>query len=120
MNELTSKNASILKSSVLENSTYKKDSKSNESHSRNSIILNSSKTIKTKPLTNELHKVPFYPASTQMSSKSLKKSIAENNLVTYDNERATLFSTWTPLSDEKTNQKVNFFFNFYDMFSCKY
>ena len=58
-----------------------------------------------------IHKVPFYPPSTQMSSKSTnKKSIAENNLVPYDNERTTLYSTWTPLSDEKSNLKVSLFY----------
>ena len=58
---------------------------------------------------SELGKIPFYPASTQLSqtSKSFKKTIAENSLVSYDNEKKTLYSTWTPLSDEKSNQKVN-------------
>lgn len=61
--------------------------------------------LKQSKSTNEM-KIPFYPASTHLSSMSLKRSIAENNAVSNDNEKASLYSTWTPLSDEKSNHKV--------------
>lgn len=108
MNEISLNNISIIKSSNPNLSQKKENShtssKTNMTIDKN-LIANSKTNLKTKTIE---HKAPFYPPSTQMSSKSLKKTIAENNLVPYDNEKATLYSTWTPLSDDKSNQKVNF------------
>ena len=91
MHEISFKNISAIKPSGLDASHTKPNKKTADA------------TKPAKP------KVPFYPSSTQMSVKntSWKKSIAESNLVPYENERTTLFSTWTPLSDEKSNQRVN-------------
>jgi hypothetical protein len=115
MNEISFKNISIIKSSNnLENS------RSNEILTAVNDIKKNKKKVPNKTNKDGTQKIPpFYPASTQMSVKnnSWKKTIAENNLVPYENERDTLFSTWTPLSDEKSNQKVfslfslKFFFN---------
>ena len=62
---------------------------------------------------------PFYPPG-----KTVKKSFIDSNSV-YDFERATLYSTWTPLSDERANQKVkpnlknkNLFVYFLMKFNC--
>ena len=109
MNEISLNNISIIKSSN-PNLSHKKENshtsltKNNMTIDKN-LISNSKTNLKTKTIE---HKAPFYPPSTQMSSKSLKKTIAENNLVPFDNEKATLYSTWTPLSDDKSNQKVFF------------
>lgn len=88
--------------------------KANKSSSNLNVSFNPNdpkkQTLKaTKTLINEIHKAPFYPPGLQsMPGKSLKKTIAENNMVPYENEKSTLYSTWTPLSDEKSNHKVNF------------
>ena len=66
--------------------------------------IRSTKAIKSP--NDSMNKIPFYPASTHI--KSLKKSIAENNTSSHDHdkEKKTIYSTWTPLNDEKYNQKV--------------
>ncbi len=109
MNEISFKNASFLNKSLNNSYTNLNSSTLNESRPRNN--LNSSKSsIKKRTVTvqnsTEVSKAPFYPPSIHNTSKNLKKTIADNNLVPYDNERATLYSTWTPLSDEKSNQKL--------------
>jgi hypothetical protein len=88
MNQISFKNSSIMNNSV-------------------SAKGNDSNKLKQSKSSSET-KIPFYPASTHLSSMSLKKSIAENNAVLSDHEKASLYSTWTPLSDEKSNQKVIF------------
>jgi hypothetical protein len=115
MHEISFKNISIIKSSNLDDtrndvSTQGKTKKSNDT-------TNKSKSKST----NEVKMPPFYPASTQLQTKnnSWKKSIAQNNMIPFENERQTLFSTWTPLSDEKSNRKVkikliiHFLFDFF-------
>lgn len=67
---------------------------------------------KSKQQANEISKVPFYPPGVNHSTKSIKKVAAENNLIPYDNWQDTLYSTWTPLSDENTNKKVYIFIHF--------
>jgi hypothetical protein len=89
MNQISFKNTSINNNSMI---------KMNETAS--------TKPSSTKQLNKTETKAPFYPASTHLSNMSLKKSIAENNAVLSDSEKASLYSTWTPLSDEKSNQKV--------------
>ena len=86
MNQISFKNSSIMNTS-------------------SSAKGNDSNKLKQSKSSSEM-KIPFYPASTHLSSMSLKKSIAENNAVLSDHEKASLYSTWTPLSDEKSNQKV--------------
>lgn len=74
----------------------------------NSFVISQSTSslAKTKHHNHHTHnnvdaKVPpFYPPG-----KTAKKSFIDSNSV-YDFERATLYSTWTPLSDERANQKV--------------
>ena len=90
MNQVSFKNTALNTTTI--------STKMNESSSHN-------KSVKQSKSTSEI-KVPFYPASTHLSNASLKKTIADINAVTID-EKASLYSTWTPLSDEKTNQKVN-------------
>ena len=90
MNQISFKNTSINNNSMI---------KMNETAS--------TKPSSTKQLNTTEPQAPFYPASTHLSNMSLKKSIAENNAVLSDSEKASLYSTWTPLSDEKSNQKVN-------------
>lgn len=90
MNQVSFKNTAL--------NTTGLSTKMNETTNTNNKSLKQSKS-------NSEIKVPFYPASTHLSNMSLKKSIAENNAVSID-EKASLFSTWTPLSDEKSNQKV--------------
>ena len=118
MNEINLNNISIIKSSLkntdnmLNTSTAKHVSISKGPNNENNLNNHTKTTAKIKKSSstlNELGKIPFYPASTQLSqsSKSFKKTIAENNMVPYENEKSTLYSTWTPLSDEKSNQKVN-------------
>lgn len=110
MHEISFKDISIIKSGGAIDST-KLTSKSSHDINQNTVTkLNTTKkSLKhaTKSA-QEAAKAPFRPSSTQMSVKntSWKKSIAESNMVPQENERTTLFSTWTPLSDEKTNNKV--------------
>jgi hypothetical protein len=78
----------------------------NSSKYSNTINRKKSATNSNNNNASEIHKTPFYPPSIHNSSKNLRKTIADNNLVPYDNEKSTLYSTWTPLSDEKSNQKV--------------
>lgn len=110
MHEISFKDLSALNKSLMNSSNNSKtefmaktkdSSKLNDTSSRHTSAKHTSK-LKS----NTEAKIPFYPPGTQLSHKSLKKSIAENNLVPYDNERATLYSTWTPLSDEKSNHKL--------------
>lgn len=57
--------------------------------------------------TSDRPKEPFYPPGVNSTtSKSMRKTVADNNLLPYDNDKDTLFSTWTPLSDEGTNNRV--------------
>lgn len=60
----------------------------------------------TKQLTETSEKKPFIPAGINSTTKTIRKTVADNNLIPYDNERDTLYSTWTPLSDENTNNKL--------------
>ena len=123
MNEINLNNISIIKSSLKgsQNENFLNTSSSNKHVSimspgsgavnvtnENKKTKSATRNLKKSPSQNEPGKVPFYPASTQLSqtSKSFKKTIAENSLVSYDNEKKFLFSTWTPLSDEKSNQRV--------------
>ncbi len=124
MNEINLNNISIIKSSLKnsQNENILNTSSTNKhvsilSPSGHGNITNENRKAKSATRTlkksssnqNEpIGKVPFYPASTQLSqtSKSFKKTIAENSLVSFDNEKKYLFSTWTPLSDEKSNQRV--------------
>jgi hypothetical protein len=59
-----------------------------------------------KHLAETSEKKPFIPAGINSTTKTIRKTVADNNLIPYDNERDTLYSTWTPLSDENTNNKV--------------
>jgi hypothetical protein len=110
MNEISFKNATFLNKSLSNSFTNLNASGLNEPRPRSG--LNTSKSsIKKKTVTIHnnaelVGKAPFYPPSIHNSSKNLKKTIADSNLVPYDNERATLYSTWTPLSDEKSNNKL--------------
>ncbi len=118
MHEISFKDISIIKSGgVLESS---KNAFSSSSKALNTgaggvstnIRLNPTKKS-TKNITKNMQeaaKAPWCPSGTQMSVKntSWKKAIAETNMKPLEpTERATLFSTWTPLSDEKSNSKVN-------------
>lgn len=87
MNQISFKNSSIMNTS-------------------SSAKVNESVKLKQSKSSIDAKIPPFYPASTHLSSMSLKKSIAENNAVLSEHEKASLYSTWTPLSDEKSNQKV--------------
>ena len=95
MNKSLSNSYTNLNASV-NDARPRKDSTRLKKQSKATVVLNTS---------NEINKVPFYPAGSNV--KNLKKTIADNIMVPYNNEKATLYSTWTPLSDEKSNQKVN-------------
>jgi hypothetical protein len=137
MNEINLNNISIIKSSLKngQNEKILNTSSTNKhvsilSPSSNGNITNenrkaksATRTLKKSSSQNEpIGKAPFYPASTQLSqtSKSFKKTIAENSLVSFDNEKKFLFSTWTPLSDEKSNQRVNLFYFFIKFLILKF
>jgi hypothetical protein len=117
MSEITVTNTSLMNQSLQNNHSFKKTIEINNAttftnkQSENEINkIKQSRSAKTFKSSNDLiNKIPFYPASTHMS-KNLKKSIAENNISTHENEKekTTLYSTWTPLNDEKYNQKVYF------------
>ena len=124
MNEINLNNISIIKSSLKasQNENFLNTSSSNKHVSivspnsgnvTNENRKNKSATRNLKKSSSQIEpgKVPFYPASTQLSqtSKSFKKTIAENSLVPFDNEKKFLFSTWTPLSDDRSNQRVSFY-----------
>ena len=128
MNELSFKNTSVLNKSLSNSFTNLNTSHFNSNNDSKAIRkdqLSSSKLSsasikkKTNHLNNEIHAKPFYPPSIHNSSKNLKKSIADSNLVPYENERATLFSTWTPLSDEKSNQKVKENYSNFNIYKFK-
>ena len=76
---------------------------SNKHHSSSSALQQSTTSLQ-KALKNETRAPPFIPAG-----KTVKKHsyVDNSSLYNYDNEKATLYSTWTPLSDEKANQKVS-------------
>ena len=103
-------NSSILKpinSDTKSEFSIKKENKFNDS--MKNLLISSSKSSNNlnKSKSNNETKTPFYPPSTH-TGKNLKRTIAENNMVPYDSEKSTLFSTWTPLSDDKSNNKVSF------------
>lgn len=122
MNELSFRDISIIKSGgAIDYNTassamnpIKKDTVKINNVSTGTVTkVNTSKkslrnTTTAKESSQSIHKTPFYPSSTQMSTKTTawKKTIAESNMVPYENERTTLFSTWTPLNDEKTNTRL--------------
>ncbi|CAF0723675.1 unnamed protein product [Brachionus calyciflorus] len=101
MNEISFKDLSLMNKSLNSSKTNLNSVSKTEFMSKTKLAETKTKTSK-----NNENKIPFYPPGTQLSHKSLKKSIAENNLVPYENEKATLYSTWTPLSDEKSNNKL--------------
>jgi hypothetical protein len=102
MNEIDLNNISIIKSSLKKNVTI------NENNNKSRLKKSPSSTMDQQ---QQVSKVPFRPASTHLSyaknDKSFKKTIAENSQVgAYDNEKSTLFSTWTPLLDDNSNKKL--------------
>ena len=66
-----------------------------------SVIISNAHKSKTKNLNDS--------ANASMTKTSVKKPIIEYNAignVPVESEKTTLYSTWTPLSDEQTNNKV--------------
>lgn len=79
-----------------------------KTHSNTTVLSTSSNNRSAKQTANnnnDVAKVPFKPAGIN-STRVFKKTVAENNLVPYEIEKDTLYSTWTPLSDETTNSRV--------------
>ncbi len=118
MHEINFKDISIIKSGGVIESSKKEFSSSSKNLSTNTDGYSHSRRInKTKNSeknTQQASKVPWCPTGTQMSVKntSWKKAIAETNMKPLQpTERATLFSAWTPLNDDKSNSKVNGFKN---------
>ncbi|RNA40424.1 F-box only 16 [Brachionus plicatilis] len=99
MNEISFKELSLINKSL-------SGSKTNLSSKSEFMIKTKINDPKVKASKSNENRVPFYPPGVSVSHKSLKKTIHDNNLVPYENERSTLYSTWTPLSDEKSNQKL--------------
>ena len=108
MNDISFKDISIIKSGGAIETSIKSNNSLKKSRSNISGMNISKKSLKNSRSNLQETKAPFYPSSTQMSTKTTcwKKSIAENNLIPFDNEKQTLYSTWTPLNDEKSNNKV--------------
>lgn len=117
MNEVSFKNTSMINKSISTsysnlNTTF--PSTETKPVVRRDLNTSSSSVRIKKKLTinDETHQQqkssqpPFYPASIHSTSKNLKKSIADTNLVVEDYEKAILFSTWTPMRDDKSNHKV--------------
>jgi hypothetical protein len=110
MDGIALSNISSINLSLQNNRSLKKNTEINHYSSlKNKLANESNKTqqfgsIKTTKSSNDsLVKIPFYPSSTQMKSKNFSISTDDN-----DKEKTTLYSTWTPLNDEKYNQKVKF------------
>lgn len=79
-----------------------------KNHSNTTVMSTSNRSAK-QLANNDVAKVPFKPAGIN-STRVFKKTVAENNLVPYEIEKDTLYSTWTPLSDETTNSRVYSYF----------
>lgn len=79
-------------------------------HSNTSVVSsghNRSMKQQTSTTTTggDVAKVPFKPPGIN-STRNFRRTVAENNLIPYEIEKDTLYSTWTPLSDETTNSRV--------------
>lgn len=114
MHDLSFKDISIIKSGGAVETSIKSNNSLKKSRSSSGMLNTSKKSLKNSKMNIQEAKAPFYPSSTQMSTKntSWKKSIAESNLIPFNNEKQTLYSTWTPLNDEKSNHKVRSSFRY--------
>ena len=79
-------------------------------HSNTSVVSSGhNRSMKQQTTTTttggDVAKVPFKPAGIN-STRTFRRTVAENNLIPYEIEKDTLYSTWTPLSDETTNSRV--------------
>lgn len=104
--------SSALNSSKLSSSSKIKFADTVDKHSSgkglNASITSNSAKSRTKTLNES---IVNGNSSILSATKTIKKPIIEYNAIgniAVESEKTTLYSTWTPLSDESTNNKVFF------------
>ena len=108
-NKQSLNSSGLMNSSLNKSSTAKTKTSATHHNHNNSVMMNNS--------TSNIHHNNTRPIP-------VKKPTIEYNAYCdnrVDNEKTTLYSTWTPLADEDTNNKVDFkkFQIFYNNYYCK-
>ena len=111
MNEILNKSAS--NSNIMNNSKIK-FSDTNKTLQNSKTLNSTNSLLNSKLSTNRQQKSLNNNTATMTIHRSVKKPILEYNGVgdhPIESEKNTLYSTWTPLSDDQTNNKVNLLIN---------
>lgn len=123
MTELLDKSSSSLRSANMMNNSklkFQNDASTTSKTHQSQNLLNNSKTLNTTKSSSIVNTKQQHNSNTNKSLSNtlnhssytkppIKKPIIEYNGVgdnPIESEKTTLYSTWTPLSDESTNNKV--------------
>lgn len=80
-----------------------------ETNKQNTKTLNNTNSLFSLKSTSNKQQKNLSSSSITSTQKSIKKTLIEYNGVgdnPIESEKNTLYSTWTPLSDDSTNNKV--------------